>query len=292
MATATPTLALPYPVGADNANGPGAFQALAERTEALLAYEETGRVSVDRNPDGSVVLDLVDDSVGATKLGPVALKALAALTPAAGRIPRFTGASSADLVALSTFVADFLDAADAAAAREALGISGLGFQLADTLPGGALDGQQVFFQNAAMADEGVLWHLRYNDDSSSPYPWEVAGASDLLQTLTGSVSVTGSTYLNLGGPSITVPLAGDYDLSYGAVTESDDVMISPQVGSTPASDADAAKSISGLSALRRKTGLAADSAIILRYKLHEIGSSEAPDTVWNRWLRVRPVRVG
>lgn len=292
MPTATPTLALPYPVGGDNAAGPAAFQALAERAEALFAYTASGRISAVRQGDGSILLDLVDDTIGVDKLSSNALKAVGGVTPAADRFPYFTGVDTADLAELSAFIRAFMAADDALAARDALGIGSVGFELVDSLPVDPEEGEQVFFQNADMAAVGVIWHLRYEPSAAGSYKWQMAGGTELQSFLAGEVSTSASTYQNLGGPQVVLPLSGDYDLAYGAVTESDDVMISPQIGATPASDTDSAKSISGLSAMRRKTGLAGGSSVILRYKLHEIGSSEAPDTVWNRWLRARPVRVG
>jgi hypothetical protein len=68
----TPILEIPYPDGTESADGPGAFQAIAERAEALGLYTETD-LSATRQPDGSVLLELNPGTVTADHLDPYAV---------------------------------------------------------------------------------------------------------------------------------------------------------------------------------------------------------------------------
>ena len=62
----------------------------------------------------------------------------------------------------------------------------------------------------ADAANGVAWNLQY--DASGTYPWKFIGGSP-LRSFVGTVGVqtTINTFQNLSGPSVTAPLAGDYD---------------------------------------------------------------------------------
>ena len=81
------------------------------------------------------------------------------------------------------------------------------------------------------ATKGIVWHLRYNASSSSPYKWESVGEGTALYSrahavglwqphtwpkLIGSVD-SGWVYTIAGftGPSIAVPRAGDYYVKWG-----------------------------------------------------------------------------
>jgi len=84
------------------------------------------------------------------------------------------------------------------------------------LPGSPVDGQQIYL--LADATNGVVWHLRYRAASASAYKWEFVGGG-LLQ-VTNSATRTGtsagiSSTMAIGavaGNTVTVPLAGDYDI--------------------------------------------------------------------------------
>lgn len=71
--------------------------------------------------------------------------------------------------------------------------------------GPLLDGQRIIF--IADATNGVLWHLRYNASSSSTHKWEFLGGAAIRTDVT---LVAGTNTWTLA-----VPLAGDYDVTYG-----------------------------------------------------------------------------
>lgn len=88
-------------------------------------------------------------------------------------------------------------------------------QVVSALPGSPVDGQQIYY----LADpaNGVVWHLRYRSASGSLFKWEYIGGGELLGT--GSAGATQSTanvttYTAMtGSPIVTLPLAGDYDIT-------------------------------------------------------------------------------
>jgi hypothetical protein len=76
------------------------------------------------------------------------------------------------------------------------------------LPSQATVGDQVIY--AADATNGVYWHLQY--DGLGTYPWKFIGGAPLRSSVaTVGVQTTINTFQNLSGPSVTAPLAGDYD---------------------------------------------------------------------------------
>lgn len=89
------------------------------------------------------------------------------------------------------------------------------------LPSNPVDGQEVFFLADAAA--GVVWHLKYRVASGSAYKWEFVGGGPMYaQDTTGNNRQ--NTALNTwqfmaGSPSIVLPLAGQYEVEYGARLE-------------------------------------------------------------------------
>jgi hypothetical protein len=85
--------------------------------------------------------------------------------------------------------------------------------LVTSLPSNAIDGQEVRY----LADNtnGIIWNLRYRAGSPSSYKWEFIGGSPLFASYRMGETpdaTTSSSYVDLGGPSLTAPLAGDYDV--------------------------------------------------------------------------------
>jgi hypothetical protein len=169
-----------------------------------------------------------------------------------------------------------------------------------SLPGSPVDGQECYF--VADPANGILWHLRYNAGSASAYKWEVVGGSPLYAEVPAQESTASASFVALttAGPSIALPLAGDYDVEQGALvvnqTSNGNQTMSYDIGGTAATDADGmfyqsnAQATNNLFAremrARRKTGL---SAVTLTSK-YKSGNGTA--IFQDRWMRVRPVRVG
>lgn len=171
------------------------------------------------------------------------------------------------------------------------------------LPGSPVDGQEVYYQSSAMATDGIVWHLRYRAGSASTYKWECLGGGHLFNEVTTSGACTSvGAYVDLAstGPDVTVPLAGDYDLWFGAGAWFNQANLAaymaPAIGASAAADADSALAqppAAGAWSVNvhrslRKTGVVAASLIRLKYRINAAGTGNFE----RRWLRVMPVRVG
>lgn len=84
--------------------------------------------------------------------------------------------------------------------------------LVSILPSTPTDGQEVYFQNTAMGEKGIVWHLRFRT-ASAEHKWEFVGGPAMSKGPEGSVEFALKEEKALaGGPSLTVPLAGEYEV--------------------------------------------------------------------------------
>jgi hypothetical protein len=178
-----------------------------------------------------------------------------------------------------------------------LNFEAIGAQLpvyAERLPDTPRDGQEIYY--AADAANGVIWHLRYRSAASGSYKWDFLGGPPLFAEVTPDQNLKSTSYAALGGPSVTIPLAGDFDVEIGCRHwNSQYGYMSYDIGGTAASDADAVLLGMGStgdsgSRLRRKTGLAASTALVSKYR--EYVASGTGSWFSQRWMRVVPIRVG
>jgi len=179
------------------------------------------------------------------------------------------------------------------------GMSSLRPPLVTSLSGSPVDGQEVYY--LADATAGVIWHLRYRAASGSTYKWELIGGSPVRNGDDATVSTGSTTFVALtGGPAITVPLAGDYDIELSAwiqppAAAAQLAIVSFSVGAAAATDTDgldvrnpAAGNLAvQTSRTVRKTGIAASTTLTAMYR-----SSGATANFLRRWMRIIPVRVG
>ena len=161
------------------------------------------------------------------------------------------------------------------------------------LPGSPIDGQVIYYN--ADSTNGVVWQLRYRSASASAYKWEFIGGSPLVSTVVTSETTTSTSFTDLAtvGPSITVPLAGDYDVEIGGFTLSSGASVTVQgfaVGATVATDAESVRGNANQSNPRmryRKTAIAASTIIRMKYRVASLTG-----TFETRQILVYPVRVG
>lgn len=160
-----------------------------------------------------------------------------------------------------------------------------------------VDGAEIYYR--ADPANGVVWHLRYNATSGSVYKWEYVGGMELYNEVTTTQSTGSGSYTALAtaGPSIALPLAGDYIVSIGCGADatsniSHAAFMSYDIGGTAAVDADAATKYArndyssvNFTRTRRKTGL---SAVTLTAKYR---TDTATVNFASRWMAVRPIRV-
>lgn len=169
------------------------------------------------------------------------------------------------------------------------------------LPSAPYDGQEVHY--AADATNGIIWHLRYRSASSSSYKWEYVGGPALSSEVSAGESTTSTTFAALAtaGPSVTVPLAGDYVVAIGAKgymspADIQEGVMSFDIGGTGAVDADGlsithptTSSVKGStsSRLRTKTAIAASTSLVAKYR-----TSAGTFYFESRTMYVTPRRVG
>lgn len=78
------------------------------------------------------------------------------------------------------------------------------------LPESPIAGQEVYFQNAAMALLGVRWHLVWDATLAK---WTRLGGGKLAKGPSGSITTAASAVTVLtGGPTLVVPLTGVYEV--------------------------------------------------------------------------------
>jgi hypothetical protein len=90
-----------------------------------------------------------------------------------------------------------------------------------------VDGQEVYYQTSAMANNGQAWHLRYRAAAPASTRWEYLGGAPIDQVVPGGAGGGGyagplASGLNPvpSGPSVVVPRPGDYIFNFGAVIQS------------------------------------------------------------------------
>lgn len=164
-----------------------------------------------------------------------------------------------------------------------------------TLPGSPFDGQDVWY--AAAASNGVYWHLRYRSASASGSKWEFLGGSPLTAEVLTSETTTSTTYVDLAtvGPSVTVPLAGDYliTVAFEATNAvAGNATAAVKLGAAATSDDEGGNVGFGAgfqtaSRQFRRNGLAATAVLKVQYK-QPAGNT---CTFLRRNLSVQPVRV-
>lgn len=170
--------------------------------------------------------------------------------------------------------------------------------LVTSLPANPVDGQECYF--LADATNGVVWHLRYRAAAVGVYKWEYVGgpalrAEVLTKESTGS---TVETDLTTVGPSVVLPLAGDYEVGYGAgvnpAAGAVYAVVTPKFGAAAVvgTDAIVVYTTGGAAELQIarwcvRTGLGAGITVKLSYRMS--GSTGGFN---NRWIMATPVRVG
>jgi len=172
-------------------------------------------------------------------------------------------------------------------------------QLVSSLPVAPFDTQEVYYQNATMASQGVVWHLRYRLAVSK---WEYVGGGALSAATAaggGPASVTGTVWSNAPATQteITLPLSGDYSVSAMStllVVPSGQTAIGVAVGAagTPslalqATVTAAGNAYVGMTINGTTTGRSASDLLRVRYYVTTTGNI----TVTATTLQVTPIRV-
>lgn len=159
------------------------------------------------------------------------------------------------------------------------------------------DGQ--VFHYTADAANGVIWTFRYRAASASGNKWEFVGGPPLISRVdTAETRAVAAAYAALAtaGPSVTVPLTGDYEIRTGAkvtcLGNPSNGFHSYDIGGAGAVDADAhvttqlaVLAVNNSSAMKTKA-LTAGTALVSKYK------ATANQVIFEqRYMAVLPVRV-
>lgn len=181
----------------------------------------------------------------------------------------------------------------------------VGENVVTSLPSSPLDGEVIRY--VADATNGIVWTFKYRSASSSSYKWEFVGGDPLVSTAAATVtSVALTTEGKTGGPSVTVPFAGDYMVDCGATMNSansgnlagfyvkgtgdaDQSWTSMTCNYHSATGSAQTTYGTSCSAYVLKTGQSASQVIEMRYAGSNTGST---NIFYNRYMKVTPVRVG
>jgi len=170
-----------------------------------------------------------------------------------------------------------------------------------SLPASPVDGQIAYFLASATA--GVIWQLRYRAASTSSWKWEFCGGGVFQsESLTDEAITSDGVYHDspTPGPSLTVPLAGDYEVEFtfdaytlGAASQSMGTVGLSVAAAAPFAYAQSLMGWSGTvgaGATGRAIALNVAAATVLKlvYKF----PNGAAGHVRERKLAIRPVRVG
>lgn len=123
---------------------------------------------------------------------------------------------------------------------------GGGITAVTALPGSPSDGDEIMFMDSLTAPT-YAWHLLYIAAKSSN-KWQFIGGSPLAAEVATSESTTSTSYVALttAGPSVAIPVAGDYTITIEAeylnASNADGIM-SYDIGGTGAVDGDSWNSI-------------------------------------------------
>lgn len=175
--------------------------------------------------------------------------------------------------------------------------------LVTDLPVAPEDGDEIRY--LAGSDNGFIWHFRYRASAPSDYRWEFIGGSPISDEVATSETRSANTYgdLSTAGPTITVPFAGDYDVTIEAYMESQSAAgvlaeghMSYDISGGGASDDDRVRFNAGATQYegahvcrtKRKTGLSAGDVLTAKYR----GDGTHSMAFVYRRMSVVPIRVG
>lgn len=171
--------------------------------------------------------------------------------------------------------------------------------LTTTFPSSPIDGQIV--NMLVDSTNGIVWQFKYRSASASTYKWEFIGGPPLyaVDTTDRSFTLTTTATEPATGLTVTVPLAGDYDVEHGTMmwlsgAQTLSFLSGIAVGSTSALEPTLWSKHTGVDQYQyanggiRLTAVAASSVIRQRYA--RSGGVDGGAFVSRRYMRVKPVR--
>ena len=173
--------------------------------------------------------------------------------------------------------------------------------LVAALPSSPVEGDEVYFD--ANPGQGVIWHLRYDASILDDSKWEFVGgpAIDGTDDAVVNTAVTHSVYQTTVAPTITVPVAGVYDIEWEglcatAALAGNGIFISPQGAGISANDAHAsfiqtpAAGVTAGTPYGRRRAALTTGTLALWQRSSAAGVGQVNSQRRRMWLR--PVRLG
>lgn len=170
-----------------------------------------------------------------------------------------------------------------------------GPQRVTALPTNPFDGQEIDY--VVDATNGIVWRFRYRAASASTHKWEFVGGPPLYVEVAAEQSTSSGSFVDLAtvGPEATVPVAGDYLITFGTrqlpsaagFAETGLFIGGVQVtgliviGNTASEQANVSRTT-------KAANVAASSAVKLKY----LSTTGSGSTFLERWLSIVPTRVG
>lgn len=169
-----------------------------------------------------------------------------------------------------------------------------------SLPASPVDGMEAVLVDS-VSNPTYQWRFRYNAGSSSAYKWEFVGGASVSAEVTTQESTTSTTFVDLTtvGPQVTVPRAGEYQISFGCRGWTDQAgglwAMAAKIGSAAVgandgleeNNASVNTNVTAGRTLPRRTAVASD-VIKAQYACPGGGGTAQ---FLRRWLTVIPVRV-
>lgn len=171
-----------------------------------------------------------------------------------------------------------------------------------SLPGSPTDRDEVYYQADAAA--GIYWHLRFRNAGASGKKWEFVGGPALyaeVETSESTVS-THTTYQDMTtvGPSLTLPLNGDYLYAWGCTgrcaATGGTANMALKIGAAAAADTEAVRAPENASGIlasvsRERVYTAQTASDVIKAQYRTVSANVA-STLERRWLAIIPIRVG
>lgn len=168
-----------------------------------------------------------------------------------------------------------------------------------SLPATPVDGQVVNY--LADAANGIVWNLRYRAASASAYKWECIGGSPLYSAIATDQARAAAgppTDLATVGPSIILPIGGDYEYSattnaYPGAVATVAIYVSSPPGTQAAEDVGMFSNMaSGQTVTLVANGKLLAQPVGREVRIQYTVGASATGNFRYRKLSVRPVRVG
>lgn len=169
-----------------------------------------------------------------------------------------------------------------------------------SLPGSPTDKQEHVLVDSVTAPQWQ-WRLRYNAGSSQAQKWECIGATPIIVSVTAQNSISGnwpSSPTDVpGGPSLTVPFAGIYEVEWGCTVVGTTAaahisVIRIVAGSMEATIAGAGSPGATVSfTVSKATGIACTAGQVLKLQAACVAGTIGSPPIGERYLQIRPIRV-